>query len=61
MSVIEFAGRLSSTGESGGHYTCDTRCSKSGTWFRTNDSCEPIQIEAVDVSKTAYVVLYKRS
>ena len=60
ISVIDFAGRLSSTGESGGHYTCDIKESKSNKWFRTNDSRLPIQIEEAQVSKTGYVVLFKR-
>ena len=58
--MVEFAGRVNTDGESAGHYTCDTKDSKSGSWFRTNDSQIPIHIEASEVSNTAYVVLYKR-
>ena len=58
---IEFAGTISTAGASGGHYTCDTKDSRSGSWFRTNDSQIPFHIEASEVSKTAYVVLFKRA
>ena len=60
ISVVEFAGRLSTTGDSGGHYTCDIKDSFSKTWFRTNDSRLPIQIDEANVSKKGYVFLFKR-
>ena len=47
-------------GDSAGHYTCDVR-DNSGAWFRTNDSCIPVQIETSEVSKKAYVVLFRRA
>ena len=61
VSVIEYSGRLSATGGSSGHYTCDVRESKSGLWFKTNDITRPIQIQVSHVSKSAYVVLFKRT
>ena len=60
ISVIQHMGRLSSSGESGGHYVCDVKDKISNRWFRTNDDCTPIQIRTSDVSKNGYVVLFKR-
>ena len=59
--MIEFDGRLSPTGESAGHYTCDVKEKISNMWFRTNDNSDPIQIRTSDVSQLGYVVLYKRA
>ena len=39
--------------------TCDVK-DKERNWFRTNDNLVPISIEARNVSKIPYVVLYKR-
>ena len=60
ISVIEYRGSVTATGISQGHYICDIKDSSSGRWFRTNDNNNPISIECDDVSKLAYVVLYKR-
>ena len=60
VSVIEFQGSLTALGQSEGHYICDVKERSNGQWFRTNDNDNPISIEAKDVSKSAYVVLYKR-
>ena len=60
ISVIEHKGRLSSTGDSGGHYVCDVKDKTSNRWFRTNDDCIPIKIRTSDVSQNGYVVLFKR-
>ena len=60
IGVIEFDGRLSTSGQSGGHYTCDIKERMSNMWFKTNDEQEPISIQVADVSKYAYIVLLKR-
>ena len=60
VSVIEYKGNVTSTGYSVGHYICDVKDRSSGKWFRTNDNNDPIPIREEDVSKSAYVVLYKR-
>ena len=60
IGVIEFDGRLSTSGQSGGHYTCDIKERMSNMWFRTNDERNPITIQVADVSKYAYIVLLKR-
>ena len=60
ISVIEYQGRLSSTGESQGHYICDIKDVNTNCWFRTNDNCDPVQIQSSAVSKNGYVVLFKR-
>ena len=60
VSVIEFKGSLTATGQSEGHYICDVKERLNGQWFRTSDNDDPISIEAEDVSKSAYVILYKR-
>ena len=61
ISVIEYNGRLSPTGESEGHYTCDIKENISKMWFKTNDSVDPIKISVSDVSQLGYVVLFKRA
>ena len=33
IAVIEFDGRLSPTGESAGHYTCDVKENITNTWY----------------------------
>ena len=60
ISVIEFIGVLTRTGQSNGHYICDVKDAATNTWFRTNVDCDPIEIPVSAVSKRAYVVLYKR-
>ena len=60
VSVIEYKGNLTRTGNSVGHYICDIKDRSSGKWFRTNDNDNPTPIQEEDVSKSAYVVLYKR-
>ena len=60
ISVIEYDGRLSATGESEGHYTCDIKENISNMWFKTNDSSNPIPISVSTVSQYGYVVLFKR-
>ena len=59
--MIEYRGTLTSTGDSEGHYICDIKEKSSGKWFRTNDNTNPISIEEENVSKSAYVVLYKKT
>ena len=60
ISVLEFHGSISNSGESRGHYTCDVKDAQTGTWYRTNDNCNPVQIQKKDVSKHGYVVLYRQ-
>ena len=60
ISVIEYSGRISPDGESGGHYFCDIKDKITNVWFRTNDSSLPVKIESYNVSQKGYVVLYKR-
>ena len=60
VSIIEYRGRLNVAGESGGHYICDLKDKKSGMWYRTNDNNDPIQIDDINISKSAYVVLYRK-
>ena len=61
IAVVTFSGRVDNLGHSHGHYTCDVKDKENNTWFRTNDSTDPVPIEAKDVSKLPYVVLYNRS
>ena len=51
---------MRATGESDGHYICDIKEKSTGSWFRTNDNYEPQYIEEVDVTKKAYVILYRK-
>ena len=61
IAVLEYKGRVDLSGESRGHYICDVRHNENKQlWFRTNDSCDPIQIEEKDVSKYGYAILFKR-
>ena len=60
ISVIDYKGRVTSIGDSQGHYTCDVQDVKTKFWFRTNDNCTPLQIQNTEVSKNGYVMLYKR-
>ena len=61
ISIIEFQGRIGSSGQSEGHYICDVQEQKSNIWFRTNDNNSPFAINPDQVSKKAYVILLKRS
>ena len=61
ISVIEFQGTLSFTGQSEGHYTCNVKDSSSSKWFKTNDGCDPLQVSTSEVSKCGYVVLFKQA
>ena len=60
ISLVEFEGSISSTGQSQGHYICDIRECLSKLWFRANDNNYPTPIRPKDVSKNAYVILLKR-
>ena len=60
ISVIEFKGTLSPTGNSNGHYYCDIKEKITNSWFRTSDETQPIPITTSEVSKSGYVVLFKR-
>ena len=60
VSIIEYQGSIKSTGESDGHYICDIKDKSRGKWFRTNDNNDPKPIKLQEVSKNAYVVLYKK-
>ena len=60
VAVIEYIGTLSRAGVSQGHYICDVRDATTSIWYRTNDEKYPIKLDVSEVSKNAYVVLYKR-
>ena len=49
------------TGESAGHYICDIKDNVSNQWFRTNDANLQVALNISEVSKFAYVVLFKRT
>ena len=59
VSIIEYQGSIKSTGQSDGHYICDIKDRLSEKWFRTNDNNDPKPIKLEEVSKNAYVILYK--
>ena len=60
ISVIEFQGSISSSGNSQGHYICDIQEKTTNQWFRTNDNRKPVPIQQDQVTKKGYVVLLKR-
>ena len=60
VAIIEFQGTVAATGESNGHYICDIKERSTGLWFRTNDNYVPKQIGIADVTKNAYVILYRK-
>ena len=59
VAIVENKGSVRRTGASVGHYVCDVKDKLSQQWFKTNDNKNPINIGLDDVSKHAYVVLYK--
>ena len=61
ISVIEYTGNMSNSGESRGHYKCYVRQHSTKDWYLTNDSKDPVKIRTLDVSKNGYVVLFSRS
>ena len=60
ISIVEHAGSLSDVGYSSGHYTCYIKKNSSNIWFKTNDGKYPVHVSADDVTKMAYVVLYRK-
>ena len=60
VSIIDFQGTVRVTGESNGHYICDIKENSTGLWFRTNDNLEPRPISIEEVTKNAYVILYRK-
>ena len=61
IAVIEYSGQISRSGASVGHFTCDVKPYQSRTWYRTNDSKNPIRLDTSDVSRCRYVVLFHRT
>ena len=45
VSVIEFKGSLTATGQSEGHYICDVKERSNGQWFRTSTMMIPYQLK----------------
>ena len=60
VAIIEFQGTVRVTGESNEHYICDIKEKSTGLWFKTNDNLEPRQIGIENVTKNAYVILYRK-
>ena len=60
ISIIDFQGSISPSGQSHGHYISDVQEQTKKHWFRTNDNRYPVPITLDKVSKKAYVVLFKR-
>ena len=60
VSIVEFQGSVKNTGESEGHYICDIKDRTSKKWYRTNDNRTPIPITPEEVSKYAYVIMYRK-
>ena len=60
ISVVEFIGVLTRTGQSNGHYISDIKDIETKAWFRTNDDHDPVEIPVSAASKRGYVVLFKR-
>ena len=61
IALIEFSGSINRAGHSQGHYICDIQVMPSKTWYQTNDNEHPKPIQEEDVTKSPYVILYKRS
>ena len=60
VSIVEFQGSVRNTGESEGHYICDIKDRASKKWYRTNDNKTPIPIKVDEVSRFAYVIMYRK-
>ena len=59
VSIIDFQGTVRVTGEDS-HYIFDIKEKSTELWFRTNDNLEPQQISIENVTKNAYVILYRK-
>ena len=60
ISVIEHKGSISKLNASRGHYVCDIKENGSNLWYRTNDDCEPFEINTENVSSQGYAILLRR-
>ena len=60
VAIIEYRGSINQRGESQGHYICDVKTKPNHDWFRTNDNNTPTPISLSDVSRNAYVVLFRK-
>ena len=60
IALIEYQGTINREGQSQGHYICDIKNNSDNCWYRTNDNNDPIPITVSDVTKKAYVVLFRR-
>ena len=60
VAVIQHEGSMTRDGDGQGHYICDVKCSKSKTWFRTNDNMDPLPISITEVTESGVVILYKK-
>ena len=59
MAVVEYVGSLSRAGLSQGYYICDVKDVDSNSWYITDDSSYPVELEVSEVSRNAFVILYK--
>ena len=60
VAIVEYQGSVRNTGDSAGHYICDIKDRASKKWYRTNDNKTPIPIEIDEVSRFAYVIMYRK-
>ena len=60
ISIIEYEGSFLSSKTSQGHYTCDVKSIETNNWYRTNDEFLPQLIQQQQVTKSGYVILYKK-
>ena len=60
VAIVEYQGNVRKTGDSAGHYICDIKDRASKQWYRTNDNRTPIPIDVGEVSRFAYVIMYRK-
>ena len=58
IGVVPHSGNIYGK-KSSGHYTCDLK-QTNGKWIRTNDDKTATVLSESDVTKSGYIVLYKR-
>ena len=60
ISIIHHRGGIQSGRNISQHYMCDVFCQRDQMWYHTSDSSEPRQLRKDEVSKTGYIILFRR-
>ena len=60
LCVIHHTGNVVSTKETSGHYYADVKNSNDGTWYRTSDSQQPVDLTDKGLTENGYIFLLKK-